>query len=136
MIHKIPFQTTENTQLIDVTNFVRQVVKENGVEEGLCIVYSPHTTAGVTLNSASDPATALDILDEFDRLVPVRATFKHTLDTPADAAGHVKLVLVGNSVNIPIEEGDLFLGHSQSILFYEFDGPREREIQVQIFRLG
>jgi secondary thiamine-phosphate synthase enzyme len=136
MIHKIPFQTTENTQLIDVTNFVRQVVKENAVKEGLCIVYSPHTTAGVTLNSASDPATALDILDEFDRLVPVRATFQHTLDTPADAAGHVKLVLVGNSVNIPIEDGDLFMGHSQSVLFFEFDGPRDREIQVQIFRLG
>jgi secondary thiamine-phosphate synthase enzyme len=134
MIHRIPLQTTGDTQLVDVTEFVRQVVRESQVEEGLCLVYSPHTTAGVTLNTISDPASALDILNEFDRLVPIRATFQHTLDTPADAAGHVKLVLVGNSVNIPIERGDLFLGHSQSVLFYEFDGPRDREVQVQIFR--
>jgi secondary thiamine-phosphate synthase enzyme len=134
MIHKIPFITDKSTQLVNVTEDVRQVVKQSGVQEGLCIVYSPHTTGGVTLNSASDPLTAQDVLDEFDRLVPVRATFQHTLDTPADAAGHIKLVLVGNSVNIAIVEGDLHLGHSQSILFFEFDGPRDREVQVQILR--
>lgn len=132
MIHHIPFQTKSSTELVDVTAKVRQVVKESGVKEGLCIVYSPHTTAGITLNSASDPATAADILHEFDHLVPIRATFRHTLDTPADSAGHVKLVLVGNSVNIAIENFELYLGHSQSILFFEFDGPRDREVQVQI----
>ncbi len=134
MIHHIPFKSNASTELVNVTDQVRQYVKESGVKEGLCIVYSPHTTAGITLNSASDPLGAADILNEFDRLVPTRATFRHTLDTPADAAGHVKLVLVGNSVNIAIEDGDLYLGHSQSILFFEFDGPRDREVQVQIIR--
>lgn len=132
MIHHIPFQTKSSTELVDVTAEVRQVIQESGVKEGLCIVYSPHTTAGITLNSASDPATAADILNEFDHLVPIRATFRHTLDTPADSAGHVKLVLVGNSVNIAIENFELYLGHSQSILFFEFDGPRDRKVQVQI----
>ena len=134
MIHHIPFETKSSTELVNVTNEVVKVVKQSGINEGLCIVYSPHTTAGITLNSSSDPATAEDILYEFDHLVPVRATFRHTLDTPADSAGHVKLVLVGNSVNIPIENGDLYLGHSQSIIFFEFDGPRDREIQVQIIQ--
>ena len=134
MIHPIPFQTKSSTELVNVTDEVRRVVKESNIKEGLCIVYSPHTTAGITLNSSSDPATAEDILYEFDHLVPIRATFRHTLDTPADSAGHVKLVLVGNSVNIAIENYDLYLGHSQSILFFEFDGPRDREIQIQLIR--
>ncbi len=134
MIQRVPFETAKSTELVNVTDFVRQVVKDSGVQEGLCIVYSPHTTAGMTLNSSSDPATAEDILAEFDHLVPVRATHRHTLDTPADAAGHVKLVLVGNAVHVPIQGGELLLGKSQSVLFFEFDGPRDREIQVQILR--
>jgi secondary thiamine-phosphate synthase enzyme len=134
MIHQVKFATAKNTELVNMTEPVRQIVRESNVQEGLCIVYSPHTTAGITLNSSSDPATADDILNEFDHLVPIRATHRHTLDTPSDAAGHIKLVLVGNSVNVPIENGDLYLGHSQSIIFFEFDGPRDREIQVQILR--
>lgn len=132
MITTIPFVTTRDTELVDVTDLVREVVKGGDFENGLCIIYSPHTTAGMTINSTSDPAGAEDILNAFDQLVPIRANFKHTLDTPADAAGHIKLVLVGNSVNVPIQNGELVLGHSQSILFYEFDGPRDRIVQVQI----
>ncbi len=134
MIHRIPFTTNQSSQLVDVTSQVREIVQKSGVKEGVCIVYSPHTTAGVTLNTTHDPSTALDILDGFDHIVPTRATFKHTLDTPADAAGHIKLVLVGNSVHLPIQNGDLLIGHSQSILFFEFDGPRDREVQVQILK--
>lgn len=136
MIHKFSFSTHKNNELVDVTERVREIVKSGPVRDGLCIVYSPHTTAGITLNTTYDPAAAQDILDEMDHIVPIRATFKHTLDTPADAAGHIKLVLVGNSVNVAIQDGDLYLGHSQSILFYEFDGPRDREVQVQILKEG
>ena len=134
MLQTFSFSTQKNNELVDVTRQVREIVKASQVKEGLCIVYSLHTTAGIVLNSTSDPATAQDIIDEMDHIVPIRATFKHTLDTPGDAAGHVKLVLVGNSVNIAIQNGDLYLGHSQSIIFYEFDGPRDREVQVQILR--
>lgn len=134
MLKRFPFTTSKTSQLVDVTSQVVEHVRASGVQEGVCIVYSPHTTAGITLNTFSDPAVEQDVLNEFDRLVPVRATFKHTLDTPADAAGHIKLILVGNSVHIPIENGELLIGHSQSVLFFEFDGPRDREIQVQILR--
>lgn len=130
----IKFQSAHASELINVTEQIREIVRSSGVRSGVCVVFSPHTTAGLTLNSSSDPATAEDIVEGLDRLVPTRVNFRHTLDTPGDAAGHVKLVLVGNSVVVPIQEGDLSLGHSQSILFCEFDGPRDREVQVQILQ--
>lgn len=134
MLHPVRFPSRQTMELINLTDQIRQLVTASGVANGVCLVYSPHTTAGVTINSASDPATPQDIVEELDRLVPTRVNFKHTLDTPGDAAGHVKLVLVGNSVIIPVQAGDLQLGHSQSILFCEFDGPRDREVHVQILR--
>ncbi len=131
---RITFQSEASAQLINVTEQIREIVRAGQVNTGMCFVYCPHTTAGVTLNAVSDPASAQDIIDELDRLVPTRVNFKHTLDTPADAAGHVKLVLIGNSVAVPIQAHELFLGHSQSILFCELDGARERELQIQLFR--
>ena len=126
------FQSSKPCELINVTELVRERVRGSQIRSGICMVFSPHTTAGLTLNSASDPATADDIVEGLDRLVPTRVNFHHTLDTPGDAAGHVKLAMVGNSVLVPIQEGDLMLGHSQSILFCEFDGPRDREVQILI----
>ncbi len=131
-MQRVTFQSTQPSELINVTDRVREIVRASQVKAGLCMIYSPHTTAGVTLNSASDPATAEDIVEGLDRLVPTRVNFRHTLDTPGDAAGHVKLVLIGNSVLVPIQESDLYLGHSQAILFCEFDGPRDREVQVLV----
>ena len=132
MLQTFKFSTTQNNELINITEQVREAIKASGVQDGLCVVYSPHTTAGITITTISDPETMKDILGEFDRIVPIRATFRHTLDTPADAAGHIKIILVGNSVNAAIVEGDLHIGHSQYIIFYEFDGPRDREVEVQI----
>lgn len=132
MIETIEFQSQQSQELINITEQVKEIVDNVDIDEGVCIVYSQHTTAGVLLNTASDPATAKDILDEFDNLVPIRATFKHTLDTPADAAGHIKLALVGNSVHLPVIDGKLSMGGSQSILFFDFDGPRDRKVVVQI----
>ncbi len=132
MLKSFKFTTTKTNELINITNQVQEIVKDSGVQDGLCVIYSPHTTAGITITTTSDPETIKDILDEFDRLVPIRATFHHTLDTPADAAGHIKMILVGNSVNAVIVGGELHIGHSQYILFFEFDGPRDREVEVQI----
>lgn len=132
MLQTFKLTSTQNNELINITPQVRELVKNSGVQDGLCVIYSPHTTAGITITTVSDPLTVTDILSEFDRLVPIRATFGHTLDTPADAAGHIKMILVGNSVNAAIVDGDLHIGHSQYVLFYEFDGPRDREVEVQI----
>lgn len=118
--------------MTDITGRVRAAVGESGVVEGLCIVFVPHTTAGVTLNSGVDPKTAADIVSEMRRIVPTRVDFQHTYDTPADAAGHIKATLVGSSASLIVSKGQLLLGGSQSIFFFEFDGPRERKVHVQV----
>lgn len=132
MIEEIAFQTENLTEMVNITDRVKSIIQSQSVANGLCIVHSQHTTAGIILNSSSDLATPEDILEQLDRLVPIRVDFKHTLDTPPDAAGHIKIALVGNSVLVPIVDGELRLGRSQSILFCEFDGPRDRRALVQV----
>jgi secondary thiamine-phosphate synthase enzyme len=107
-------------------------VKESGVADGLCVVFVPHTTAGLVLNSGADPATAADIGAELRRLVPTRVDFQHTYDTPADAAGHVKVALTGVSLSLIVAGGELVLGRSQSLMLVEFDGPRQRKVLVRV----
>ncbi len=132
MLATIDLTTPDGEALLDITAQAREIVRGSGVDEGLCVLIVPHTTAAITLNSALDPATAADIIGDLQRLVPKRVDFAHQYDTPADAAGHIKAALIGHSVTLAITRGDLALGGSQSILFYEFDGPRRRQVQVKI----
>ena len=132
MFKLIDIETPAGDALVDITAQVRAAVADSGVDAGLCVVIVPHTTAGITLNSALDPDTATDIVAELRRLVPTRVDFVHQYDTPADAAAHIKATLVGNSVTLAIEGGELRIGWSQFIMFYEFDGPRSRQAQVKI----
>ena len=132
MLATIPIQTPPGETLVDITGPVRETVRQMGVQSGLCAVVVPHTTAAVTINSSLDPTTPDDIINDLRRLVPTRVDFKHQYDTPADAAGHIKATLVGHSIMLVVEDGDLRLGGSQSILFYEFDGPRARRVQVKV----
>lgn len=119
---------------MDVTAQVRDLITASGVTDGICALFVPHTTAAITVNSGLDPATVQDIVADLNRLVPTRVNFIHQYDTPADAAGHIKAALIGHSVSLIISGGKLTLGSSQSILFYEFDGPRQRQIQVKIIQ--
>jgi secondary thiamine-phosphate synthase enzyme len=132
MLKTITLQTEAGESLVNINEELRVAVKESGVKEGICVVYVPHTTAALTVNSGIDPKTAMDIVDEVHRLVPTRVDFHHTYDTPADASGHVKASLVGGDVTLIITEGELLLGGSQSVLFFEFDGPRSRKVVVRI----
>ena len=132
MLKTIVFDTPSGDALVDITAQAQQAVAESGVLAGLCAIIVPHTTAGLTINSGLDPATLDDIAADLKRLVPTRVDFAHQYDTPADAAGHIKATLVGQSLTLVIEGGRLLLGHSQSILFCEFDGPRKRRAQVKI----
>ena len=118
---------TKYNDVYDITKEVRQAVEESGVEEGICIVYNPHSTAGITVFSPWDPD------GEICRLIPTRVDFKHQHDTPQDAAGHVKSALLGISNSFIVHEGNLLLGGSQGIYFLEFDGPRDREYFVKVF---
>jgi secondary thiamine-phosphate synthase enzyme len=132
MLKVLELQTPKGDALVDITSQVKAVIAESGVTDGLCAVIVPHTTAGITVNSGLDPATPEDIIADMQRLVPKRVDFVHQYDTPADAAGHIKATIVGHSITLAISEGQLLLGWSQSILFYEFDGPRDRHVQIKI----
>jgi secondary thiamine-phosphate synthase enzyme len=130
----IPIQTERGESLVDITAQVRAAIDQSGAQDGICILFVPHTTAAITINSGLDPATGLDIIADLTRLVPKRVDFIHQYDTPADAAGHIKAALIGHTCSLIIAGGKLTLGGSQSILFYEFDGPRSRQVQVKILQ--
>jgi secondary thiamine-phosphate synthase enzyme len=131
MLRNFKIKTRLN-DVVTLTDDVKEYVRSSGIISGLCVVYTPHTTAGLALTSFWDPKGFEDLMDEINRLVPTRIDFKHQHDTPQDAAGHVKSALVGISLTFIIEGGELLVGHSQGIYFLEFDGPRNREYFVKI----
>ncbi len=132
MFQRLRLRTTARQELVNMSGEVREVVASSGVKEGLCLIFCPHSTAGLVVNSYLDPLTPKDITAEIDRLVPTRVDFFHTVDTPSDAAAHVKAGLVGIQQLLIVHDGKLLLGHSQGILFAEFDGPRDRELYVKV----
>jgi secondary thiamine-phosphate synthase enzyme len=132
MFDTVKFRTSSRQELVNVMNQVKEILTKSGVQEGMVYVYCPHTTAGLVVNSYLDPKTPMDITFELDRIVPTRVDFFHMNDTPSDAAGHVKSSLVGVDLSFIVHEGKLLLGHSQGILFAEFDGPRDREVYVKV----
>ena len=116
----------------EVTDTLHAVVTRSGVCSGVLVATIPHTTAGLTVLSFPDPLGLEDVADELSRLVPTRIDFKHQHDTPQDAAGHIKSALVGVSLSLIVEDGALQLGHSQGVYFMEFDGPRDRQLYLQL----
>ena len=126
--HKL--STTDNAAY-EITETVREAVAASGVTSGICVVFVPHTTASLSITSFWDKKGLEDVHDDINRLVPTRIDFKHQFDTPQDAAGHVKSVIVGVSLTLIIDNGAPLLGHSQGIFFNEFDGPRSRQFFVK-----
>ena len=131
MLKNFKLRTTYN-EVHDITKEVLETVAESGIQEGNCIVYTPHSTAGITLFSPWDPAGFIDLDEEIRRLIPTKVDFKHQHDTPQDAAGHIKSALLGVSVPLIVHDGKLLIGGSQHIYFLEFDGPRNREFYVKV----
>lgn len=121
--------THVRTELIDITDKVREAVAQSKVGSGMCFVYVPHTTAGVTVNESYDPDVARDITATLSKLVPHRAGYAHS---EGNADAHIKAAMVGSCQAIPVEEGRLALGRWQGVFFCEFDGPRQRRVQVQV----
>ena len=122
-------KTSRRTQLLGVTPEVQQIVSSSAIASGVCHLYVPHTTAGVTINEADDPDVARDLEATLDRLVPRNAGYRHA---EGNADSHVKSSLVGTSCSIPIENGRLVLGRWQGIFFCEFDGPRSRHLLLKL----
>lgn len=125
----LQLQTRSRTELLEITHEVQGFVSASGIREGLCVVYVPHTTAGVTINEAADPSVKADLLMELNKIVPFQDRYQHS---EGNSAAHIKATLVGSSVTIPITQGSLALGTWQGIYFCEFDGPRRRQVFVQI----
>lgn len=114
-------------EMIDITGPVREMVRQAGAKDGLCFVYVPHTTAGVTINEGADPDVCKDILDRLEFLVPRNAGYRHA---EGNADSHIKASLMGSSVTVLVEKGSLVLGTWQKIFLCEFDGPRTRKVFV------
>lgn len=123
--------TTDRNGLFEITKQVQEAVEKAGITDGLAALWVPHSTAGITVISKMDPLGFVDIEEEISRLVPTRVDFKHQFDTPSDAAGHIKSAIIGVSLTCIIRDGALRLGSSQGIYFFEFDGPRKRQIYFQ-----
>lgn len=128
MVRYINVKSKSRTEFIDITEMVQEAVKEANVMKGICYLYVPHTTAGITINEGADPSVQRDILNTLNRLAPQDMNYLHR---EGNADAHIKSTIVGTSVNVIIDEGKLLLGTWQSIFFCEFDGPRHRRIAVK-----
>ena len=129
MLNIFSVPTHNRTEMVDITSDVQKVVQESKQQEGLCCVFIPHTTAGITINENADPSVQEDILHELNKVIPFQDDYSHL---EGNSAGHIKSSLIGSSVNIIIENGKLKLGTWQGIYFCEFDGPRTRKAWVKI----
>ncbi len=120
---------TKAQEFLPITHKVADVVENSGVQNGVCLVYCPHTTAGITINENADPDVAHDLLLALENVYPNLQGFQHA---EGNSAAHAKACAVGSSVMVPIRDGALALGRWQGIYFCEFDGPRQRQYMVQI----
>lgn len=129
MIKTLTIKSRARTELIDITAEVRRTVRESGVRDGICYLYVPHTTAGVTINEGADPSVVRDIVATLNKLIPFEGDYHHA---EGNSAAHVKSSLMGVSAMLPVEDGEPFLGTWQAVFFGEFDGPRTRKVVIKV----
>lgn len=121
--------TNSRTEVIKIDHLVEKAIEESGIKDGICCVYVPHTTAGVTINENTDPNVKVDLLRELNKVIPFNDNYAHI---EGNSAAHIKSSLVGCSISIIIEAGKPKLGTWQSVFFCEFDGPRKRKVWIKI----
>ncbi len=129
MINEFKLNTTSRVQFVDITLSVRNIINKSGVSDGLAIVYTPHTTAGMTINEAADPSVVSDMINKLNELVPKNGNYRHA---EGNSDSHIKASLMGSSVNVVLSGQEPVLGVWQGIFFCEFDGPRTRKVIVKI----
>jgi secondary thiamine-phosphate synthase enzyme len=121
--------TDQRMGFYDITAKLEKDLAKAGCSDGVCVVYNPHTTAGLTINEGADPAVQTDIIDALQKIVPMDHPYKHM---EGNSPAHVMASLIGSSVTVFIETGRLRLGTWQRIFFTEFDGPRTRKVSWRI----
>ncbi|SPD75524.1 conserved hypothetical protein [uncultured Desulfobacterium sp.] len=128
MPQSISVKTSSRVEMVDITPSVQKEVSRIGVTDGICVVYVPHTTAGITINEGADPAVCHDVISMLNKLVPENAGYRHM---EGNSDSHIKTSIIGSSVTVIIEKGHIVLGTWQKIFFCEFDGPRSRKVYLK-----
>jgi len=131
MIRQLRVQSKSKTELVDITQGVQRLVAESGVRSGVCYIYVPHTTSGITINENTDPNVGRDILKELNKVIPFDDNYSHG---EGNSAAHIKSTIVGVSKAVMVEEGRLALGTWQAVFYCEFDGPRDRRVFVKVMK--
>ena len=129
MLKELSVHTRSQTELVLVDNEVQTVVRESNIQDGICVLWVPHTTAAVTINENADPSVVRDILFEVNKVIPFQDGYHHS---EGNSAAHIKSSLFGPSLSLIVSGGHLVLGTWQSIYFCEFDGPRHRRLFVKV----
>ena len=127
----ISVKTHSRIDMVDITSLIQKEVSKENAADGICVIYVPHTTAGITINEGADPAVCKDITEKLNALVPPNAGYRHM---EGNADSHIKASLMGSSVTVILEKGRLVLGTWQKIFFCEFDGPRSRRVHLKSIR--
>jgi len=128
MLEVLEFDTSKRNDLIDITAEVIAAISRSRIESGICCLYVPHASSGVTINENADPSVRLDIIKKLETMVPRSENYTHT---EGNSDSHIKSSIIGTTLTIIIENGSLVLGTWQGIFFCEFDGPRSRKIYVK-----
>ncbi len=129
MPSQFSINTRSSTEMVNITTQVQNELGKAEIKNGICTVFVPHTTAGITINEGADPDVADDMIMELNKIVPLQDGYKHA---EGNSAAHLKTSFFGSSVQIPVENGRLSLGTWQAIFICEFDGPRNRRVVVQV----
>jgi len=130
-MERINVRTNNRAELIDITDRVQAIVSKSKVDEGACVIFCPHTTAGLTINENADPSVRRDITNTLNELIPAGADYRHS---EGNSDSHIKSSLFGSSLTVFVEGGRLAFGTWQGIYFCESDGPRQREVWVKIIK--
>jgi len=129
ILNRINIRTEKNAEFIDITTTIKKIVVSENFTEGLCSVFVPHTTAGITINEAADADVVKDILGHLEKKVPYNDNYLHA---EGNSAAHIKALITGSSVTVPVRDGKLVLGTWQGIYFCEYDGPRNRSYFISL----
>ena len=131
MVRYVNVKSSVRNEFIDITDKVQEVITEEGVKTGVCFIYVPHTTAGITINEGADTSVQRDIQTALTKLVPFEADYSHR---EGNSDAHIKSTLVGVAQSVFIDEGKLLLGTWQALYFCEFDGPRHRRVAIYVIK--
>ena len=129
MVYSIDIKTRTTVEFQDITSQINKIIADSGVASGICYVFVPHTTAGVTVNEHADPSVITDITEHLDAMVPQHQRYRHL---EGNSPAHIKAMILGDSETLIIESNRLKLGTWQGVFFGEFDGPRNRHVYVKI----